>query len=288
MIAGNIFVGLDLLFMLTGGFRELEKFASLALPIGYIGLYLLVIWGQWLCRNAKERQVLSMAARIITFLTVELSLVSIFILSAISYNGTILLLILTILGCLMYYFKYDRSDTNEKTALGTLLEVNELIILFICVLCISFVHKSPTESILYYLITVFAFLLAYLRVGPVLRGKAGTVREILAGIKFTVLVLAVVNGNSDWFDKTYIFSLVCMATAFLCIIVGFNIKSKSLRLYGLILTLVCVLKLVTFDVSELNTELRVVSFIGGGIICFIISLIYNTSEKKLNGGAPKD
>ena len=72
-----------------------------------------------------------------------------------------------------------------------------------------------------------------------------------------------------------------MLTALICIIVGFVGKVKTLRLYGLVLTLTCVLKLVTLDFTNQETIVRVISFIGGGIICFIISAIYNYANRKL-------
>ena len=72
-----------------------------------------------------------------------------------------------------------------------------------------------------------------------------------------------------------------MLTALACIVLGFIGKANALRLYGLILTMFCVIKLVTFDVTNLNTLLRVVALIIGGIICFIIIAIYSYTSKKL-------
>ena len=59
-------------------------------------------------------------------------------------------------------------------------------------------------------------------------------------------------------------------------------KSKTLRLYGVVLSLLCVLKLVTYDVAGQTTILRVVAFIGGGMICFAISALYSYAVKKLD------
>ena len=73
-----------------------------------------------------------------------------------------------------------------------------------------------------------------------------------------------------------------MLTALTCIIAGFVRHTGGLRLYGLVLTMVCVLKLVTWDVAGLETLLRILSMVGGGVICFVISAIYSYSVKRLS------
>ena len=82
-----------------------------------------------------------------------------------------------------------------------------------------------------------------------------------------------------------------MITALICIVVGFAIKSKGLRIYGLIVIMLCVIKLVTFDISGADSISRVVAFIVGGIVCFVISGIYNMFENRLireeSGGSVK-
>ena len=68
---------------------------------------------------------------------------------------------------------------------------------------------------------------------------------------------------------------------FNAIIGGFAIRSRPLRLYGLILTLLAVLKLVLIDTGSLATVTRILSFLAGGLICFAISALYTYLEKKL-------
>lgn len=108
----------------------------------------------------------------------------------------------------------------------------------------------------------------------------------MEGIKLTVLVLAAVHGYTDWFANAYVLSLICMLSSLVCVIAGFIRRAGSLRLYGLVLTMVCVLKLVTWDVAGLETLLRILSLIGGGVICFVISAIYSYSVKHLTPSSP--
>jgi len=37
--------------------------------------------------------------------------------------------------------------------------------------------------------------------------------------------------------------------------------------------------MVTVDIGEVNSETRVLAFIGGGAICFVISSVYNYINK---------
>lgn len=43
------------------------------------------------------------------------------------------------------------------------------------------------------------------------------------------------------------------------------------------------LKLVTYDIMELNSMIRVAAFIMGGVLCFGISRLYNNASRKIGG-----
>ena len=72
-----------------------------------------------------------------------------------------------------------------------------------------------------------------------------------------------------------------MITALICIAAGFSANTKGLRVYGLIVVMLCVIKLVTVDIGTADSLSRVAAFVVGGIVCFIISGIYNKVESKL-------
>ena len=105
-------------------------------------------------------------------------------------------------------------------------------------------------------------------------------KQIFTGFTFTAFVAAFCNGFTSALSIAYVFSIICMVTALICVILGFAIQSKGLRLYGLTVIIVFVLKLVTIDISDANSTARVLALIVGGIICFVISGIYNHVEQK--------
>ena len=70
-------------------------------------------------------------------------------------------------------------------------------------------------------------------------------------------------------------SVLVLLTGGACIVVGFRLRLTVLRHYGLTLVLLSVLKLAAVDTALQNSIIRVVSLAAAGIICFVLSLIYN-------------
>ena len=125
---------------------------------------------------------------------------------------------------------------------------------------------------------IFALAVAFQRIRELLDHPENTRLAIYSGAKLTLITLAFLT---PLVEQGYLISTVCMLTAFASIIGGFVIRSRPLRLYGLILTLLAVLKLVLIDTSSLATVTRILSFLAGGLICFTISALYTYLEKKL-------
>lgn len=278
-IASMVFLLIDALFMLVQGYKVLNSYGSILIPLGYMVLYILIISLQWYRYRLEYANIKSKIARLLSFFLTELSIISIIATSSINYKTEILLLTLALLNTVLYVIRFDREVSKEFT-MKISFGINEFALLIVTSIFIAFDQKSATSTVLYLIVSALAFGLGFIRIRKVLNGS-NWIESIWAGLKLTILVLAVIRGNTAWFDQTYIFSLVCMLTALTCIILGFIGKSKTLRYYGLSISLICVLKLVTFDVTSLNTLLRVLAFIGGGIICFVISAIYNYTSKKL-------
>ncbi|MCL2088440.1 MAG: DUF2339 domain-containing protein [Oscillospiraceae bacterium] len=203
--------------------------------------------------------------------------------NSLAHTAIYMLILMTVLGIGFYiarvllYKKHEISFANLPIDLP--IRFLEFILIAASSFCIAFALREGALQILLPILAALTAGLAFMRVNHMQGNK---LEEILTGIKLTGLIMALVHGNTSWFDNAYILSFVCMITALVCIVVGFIYRAKSLRQYGLVLTLMCVIKLVTFDVSGQDTYLRVVTLIGGGIICFIISAIYSYSVKKLD------
>jgi len=98
-------------------------------------------------------------------------------------------------------------------------------------------------------------------------------------LKLTIVTFFIL---SRFCDVNYVISIVGLLMAIGFIIGGFHYKTKSFRLYGLILSMICVVKLVLSDVKYDSSVMRPIGFLIAGILCFTISWIYSRLEKKQN------
>ena len=106
----------------------------------------------------------------------------------------------------------------------------------------------------------------------------GVVPGFYIGIKLTLLVIVILNS----FDAVnYMISISLFLFAIISIVIGFKFAIKAFRLYGLLLSMISIVKLIMIDISYENTLGHALSFFVCGILCFVISMIYNVIDKKL-------
>ena len=103
--------------------------------------------------------------------------------------------------------------------------------------------------------------------------------HIYTGLKFTVLIYVILDSASA---AQAVISIACFALAIICITLGFYKYIDDLRKYGLFLAMVCVIKLIMFDIAYDNTLEHAISFFVSGLLCFTISAIYNYVGKRMN------
>ena len=101
---------------------------------------------------------------------------------------------------------------------------------------------------------------------------------IYVGIKFTILVIVILKSFES---ASFVFSIACFALAIASIVIGFAGQYRALRVYGLVLSMISTFKLIMVDISYDNTLGNAVSFFVSGILCFVISLIYNYIDGRM-------
>lgn len=102
---------------------------------------------------------------------------------------------------------------------------------------------------------------------------------VYVGIKMTLLSIAILY---SFHTPNFLISIVCLLIAIGAIVLGFLGRYKSLRVFGLVLSMISTFKLVMIDISYDNTLGHAASFFVSGILCFAISMIYNYIDKKFN------
>lgn len=105
--------------------------------------------------------------------------------------------------------------------------------------------------------------------------KHNTIFELYICFKFMVLL----NLLGYTFEaEGFIMSILSIAYAVIWITIGFKSKIKSFRLYGLIVTMLYVVKLVLFDIEYGTTLLKPLGFLAAGVLCLAISWLYSKLE----------
>jgi len=102
---------------------------------------------------------------------------------------------------------------------------------------------------------------------------------IYTSMKFAILLFY----SLEFFNtSSLIISIYMITYATVCIILGFRYKlmGKSLRIFGLVMTLVFVIKIIVIDITFSSSISRAIGYFVNGILCFSISAIYNYFEKK--------
>lgn len=283
-IGANTLLGLDLAFMLFDGFPSLVLHANIAWAFVYLAALIGLVWGQWLLFDRPSQRRFENWIRLAVWLGLDFSLISIVLATNWTHKVPIVLMILTGLSIVLQFSSYDRPHSG-RVFLPTCMTVANHLLLAVSSIAIAFSGKDRTAALLYGLLSLLSFVLAFGRIRESLSWHGKGLSGILVGIKLTLLVLATVQGQTNWFDQAYLLSVISMLTALVSVVLGFLGQHKLLRFYGLLLTLACVLKLVTIDVNNLNTALRVVALIGGGLICFVISAMYTYAARKIDAQA---
>lgn len=97
-------------------------------------------------------------------------------------------------------------------------------------------------------------------------------------LKYTVLMLVILDVS--W-GLAIVYSICMLLFSLASILLGFLYNHKSFRIYGLLLSMISVFKLILFDVDGKSMAYNAFGFLICGLICFGISFVYNKIEQKL-------
>lgn len=102
--------------------------------------------------------------------------------------------------------------------------------------------------------------------------------DIYICIKYIILDITIIK-SLDMPNIIVTISWIILAVGFITI--GVITRRHQFRMVGLILTIISIFKLLMLDIFFNNLYMRALGFIISGILCFIISLIYNNIDKRL-------
>lgn len=173
---------------------------------------------------------------------------------------------------------FDRSAVVRPDGAGTV-SYFAIGILYFASLLSLYQDTGFTGNIL---LTLTALCLALLQSANImLYYRNDRIAQVWLGLKYLILSWAILFANSNLEVTSVYVSITGLSLALLSIAAGFKLKLKGLRLYGLILTILMVLKFIVVDLNQENSITRVAMLMVGGLICFGISVLYNRLENLL-------
>ena len=101
---------------------------------------------------------------------------------------------------------------------------------------------------------------------------------IYFGLRVTLYSIAVMTAFEG--IEGYFISCILLLLAVFFVLAGFPLRMAPLRIYGLCLAMLAVIKLLMIDVEHDNSMETVLCFLGAGILCFAINFIYNHVKKR--------
>lgn len=98
-------------------------------------------------------------------------------------------------------------------------------------------------------------------------------------IKYLLFIWTMLYSFLELPFESALYSVSGLILAVAAIYFGFRLRAQSIRHFGLAVTMLMVAKFIIVDLSGENSMTRVLAFVFGGILCFIISIIYNRLSK---------
>lgn len=293
-LAALVALGVDALLMCGSGYARLADSVDVIAPFFYLAVILLGVAYCWSRRVGEARRRVSRNDLLMTLLLAfEVSMASITVAARFEWRIVLAIFILVALGWAAADYARTRGAARSSAfapadhAPGTsplfvVKRLHEVLLVLFCCPFIASTVFDPSLAAGSWMLALLCLAALTLGVLSVERSPGVAWLATVQGIMFTLVVLAFIRGTTRWFHEAYVLSLVCMFVALACVGIGFALRLKPLRLYGLVLIIMSVLKLVSLDLGEVSSIMRVVAFIMGGLICFGISALYSYAVKRFD------
>jgi uncharacterized membrane protein len=92
---------------------------------------------------------------------------------------------------------------------------------------------------------------------------------------FLVIVLTSLHRAS------VLLSVALLVLSILWILAGFGFSAKAVRIYGLVITNISIVKLILIDITYNSTLEKAAGFFICGVLCFVISFIYSRIDRNM-------
>lgn len=189
-------------------------------------------------------------------------------------------IISVIILVLVYKFDFfqvkDKEDENSETVY-----IKSYLVLNAC-LTLLYIHSmgliiTTDMASVKFLLSITTLLLCLLKTHMTISNQNSNTNIAYAWlmIKYFVYTWIVLGAFSKLPVQSVVYSVTGLILSVLAIYLGFRYSIKVIRQFGLAIAMLMVAKFIFVDLNGENSITRVVSFVAGGVLCFMISLIYN-------------
>lgn len=182
--------------------------------------------------------------------------------------------IMTVLMLQLGWCKDFKTTKDEPLMINTLKKMLLLFLVYGIRLCYSCKISTLIHIVLILWLTVLCLygLKDFIKIKGIEKGS------VILAIKYTAYILLILH--SFTIHVRTVTSILCLLIAITCILIGFGLQVKQLRIYGLSLSMLAIAKLLLFDISYKDSIAKIVSFFLCGLLCFLINFIYSIVTKK--------
>lgn len=159
--------------------------------------------------------------------------------------------------------------------------INRVIMFILMGIGIYYAYDIEEVEIVKLLVVILSSVLCFMGSSDLVRNKSNNFVGYYVGIKSTIFIMCILDSYLNGYDMSYIYSVICLILAVISICLGFWWNYKSFRMYGLLLSLFSVVKLVLIDLTYTNSMSRIFSFIVSGAICYGIVWLYNKMSENI-------
>jgi uncharacterized membrane protein len=170
-------------------------------------------------------------------------------------------------------FRFALNKNNDKTLLVcTYISSAFLMVLSTVQLCRISISRADYYITLLVAAAIFAnntyrFL------------KSGDAKyQVYAAIKVTAFLVIVLTTLQR---ASVLLSVALLVLSILWILAGFGLSAKAVRIYGLVITNISIVKLLLLDITYNSTLEKAAGFFVCGVLCFVISFIYSRIDRNV-------
>lgn len=177
-------------------------------------------------------------------------------------------------------FVVNRREAEGIDQLAEITIYNIVVIAshLVCYVCAAFENEAINNVLYVYCLLIMSTYAIYNIVRN--RFRRPRIITIISAILCNINIFAAIE-ILEFSNANLLISITGIIVAIGFVTLGFTKYNKDLRLCGLIMLIVYVLKVAMVDVSKIsNSGANIAMILAAGIMCFILSYVYNKLEKK--------